>query len=272
MRQTIKRKIAKEIIIFFTSVLIVGLIWTFFWGINQFNIHKSTSLQTQITTLKHDIDSIRDTYSKVKSFADLITGKVPVEYLIAVPAWEETLPIGQDQFTPKEQRACNIRQLYKLLTTSKFKFSDDSLIPDFLSFQRDIENELEIVPSSDLPDSLKKNINVRATDSIVLQPSLNKIYTFLKKEKYLSVDYIEFVSTVDFYRLLPDIEPLDKILKQKDKLKNELISINEKVYSTNELNEIGKSLCLISLIIVYPFRFLFLMLVWAVRTVKQKPN
>ncbi|MGC9375264.1 MAG: hypothetical protein ACP5DQ_09515 [Bacteroidales bacterium] len=272
MKQTTKRKIAKEIIIFFISAVIVGLIWTIFWGINQFNTHKSASLQAQITNLEHETDSIQASYSKVKTFSDLITGKVPIEYLNADPTWEEVLPIGQDKFTPKEQRACNIRELYKLLTTSKFKFSDDNFIPDFPSFQKDIEKELEIEPSSALRDSLKKNVNVMATDSILLQPSLSKIYNFLKKERFLSVDYNEFISTVDFYELLPDIGPLDEILKQKDKLENDLISSNDKVYSSNELNEIGKSLCIISLIIIYPFRFLFLMLVWAVRTLRQKPN
>lgn len=251
MKQSTKRKIAKEVIIFFCSATLIGLVWTIFWLISNYNIRKTENIQKQIVSCNHSVDSIKSTFPRLKTFHDLITGKVPVKYLIE----EKYIPtIDEIRGTEHEQeRAKNIRQLYKLLKTSKFKFSVDSYIPDFPTFKDDIIKELE-------SDSSSKKY-------------LNKIYSFLKTKKYLTSEFEEFKFSLDALPLPQKYETWksykDKV-KKRDKLKAKLKVIKEKIYSAAELGNIAIWTSLIVLIIVYPFRFLILLLRWAIRTLKQK--
>jgi len=255
MQQSTKRKIAKEIIIFFCSVTLIGLVWAIFWSINNFNVSKTENLQKQIVFSNHDIDSIQSTFPKLKTFQDLITGKVPVEYLIE-QKWEKYRVPSLDELEGTEQekeRIKNISRLYSLLRTSKYKFSDDSVIPDFPQFKDDIVEEFE-------------------SDSKG-QQTLNNIYTFLKDQKYLTVEFVEFTFSLNALLLPPKFitwTTYQDEIKKRDNLKKDLEVYKAKIYSTTELGDILKWTSIFVLTIVYPFRFLMLLLFWSIRTLRQK--
>lgn len=273
MKQTTKRKIAKEIVILFSCAVLTGLTWTIFWTINKVHKSKLEQLKIEISNLTHDIDSIQTTFPKLKSFQDLITGKVPVEYLIEdkfIPTPEEVLGTEQEK-----ERATNIRKLYKLLKASKYPFSDDSFIPDFHYFKDDIEKELTIVPYDDLPDSLKRNANKKEIDSIASQPLLKNIYAFLKSEKYSTVEFVDLTFCLSAIPLPPKHATWTNYqadIKKRDELNNELDTCSAKIYSANDLTDIAKWISVIVLTLVYPFRFLFLLLKWAVKILRQNPS
>lgn len=249
MKQTTKRKIAREIVILFSCAVIIGLAWTAFWAINKTHKNKAEQLQIQISNLTHEIDSIQSTFPKLKSFEEIVTGAVPVDYLIVhkfIPTPEEVLGTEQEI-----ERARNIRQLHKLLTTSKFSFSNNTFISDFPYFKKSIENELE---------------------SDTTQEQLNKIYTFLKDQKYLTVDFFTF--TYSLKSLLPLPKKISWVayqndIKKREDLKQEFNTTSKKIYSANDLLDIAKWILIIVLTLIYPFRFLFLLLKWAIKTLRQ---
>jgi hypothetical protein len=270
MKQTTKKTLAREIVILFSCSILIGLAWTIFWTVNKFHRSNVEQLQIEIYNLTNDIDSIQTTFPKIKSFQDLISGKVPVEYLIEerfIPTPEEVLGTEQEK-----ERATNIRQLYKFLKASKYPFSDNSYISDFHCFKDEIDKELNFVPFDDLPDSLKRNANQKEIDNIASQPLLKKIYSFLKSENYSTVKFLDLT----FYLYAVPLPPkfiswkiYQDDIKKRDTLKSELNTSSAKIYSANDLKDIAKWIAIIVLTLVYPFRFLYLLLKWAIKTLRQ---
>lgn len=246
MKQSTKKTIAKEILILFSSVVIIGAIWTVFWTLDKIKISKSENLQSQVKTLTHDIDSIQTSFPKAKTFKDLLTGLLPIEYVNHV---QLNIP-PPPEIEHGDGRIQNIGQLYTFLATSKFPYSDDSFFPEFPFFHTNIEKEL-------------------STDT-TKQIFLKRIYSFLKDGKYVNINYNEFVNTIDFYKGLPNITELAAKQKQKDELTLELKTVRGKIYSSNDLSEIPKWIAIIVLSIVYPLRFTYFLILWAVSTLKQK--
>ena len=132
MQQSRKRLIAKEILILFSGLFIIALIWVCFWGINVFNSQSLIRTQNQIDAKNQKIDSLHSTFPKEDSFQDLITGEVPVEFLI-----EENEPSKEISI-----QDYNISELYKLLSALKFPFDRFNINSDFSTFREEILNEL----------------------------------------------------------------------------------------------------------------------------------
>jgi hypothetical protein len=152
-----------------------------------------------------------------------------------------------------------------LLKNSKFQYLNygEGNIPPFLYFKVFI-------------DSIQKELN---NDTINLdnlsstKPQLYKIYNFLTDKKKLTSSFQEFVLTINGMPLPPadstwTAYQTDK--KKKDNLKYELRKTNLNIYSSNDLTDMAKWISIIVLTIVYPFRFLYLLLRWAVKTLRQK--
>lgn len=59
MKHTTKRKIAKEIIIFFTIVALILFSWSIFWAVNKINVKRMKKLEKQVITLNKHIDSLQ---------------------------------------------------------------------------------------------------------------------------------------------------------------------------------------------------------------------
>lgn len=297
MQPSTKRKIAKEIVILFSCVLVIGLTWTYFWIVNNGNINKSESLQKRIEILDHDIDSIKLSFPKAKTFDELFTDNLPDGFYEPLDSKLQKLPTGFTlirnlrKYDPLEilgndfensTRTDNIRKLYQLLDNSHYPFSVSPYnkyeMSVFPNFQKDIVQELEIVPSNDLPDSLKNNINLKeidsiAIDSIASKPQLNKIYSFLKEKKYLTVAFDEFALAIEELPLPPPHSTWTTYQSnntKKEELKSELNTTHSKIYSSSRLTDIAKWISIIVLSIVYPLRALTSLLIWAFKTLREK--
>jgi len=279
MQQSIKRKIAKEIIIFFSSILVIGLTWTIFWTVNKVNISKTESLQDEIKTLNHAIDSIKLSFPKAKTFQEIFLGNVPGEFYEKTGDFDDFgVPIirslKQSAELPslaelneenkfKKTRTINFRKLFNILDKSRYPFAVSSFskydMPIFQDFEKALIKELE-------GDTLN-------LDSISLtKPKLKKIFDFLKENKYLTVNFDEFVLTIEELPLPPPhstwtIYQSDKI--KKEELKPQLNRIHSNIYSASQLANIAIWISIIVLSIVYPIRALTFLLIWAFKTIRQ---
>lgn len=281
MHLSTKRKIAKEIIIFFSSVVIILLTWVIFWAANKANLNKRETLQREIETLDHDIDSIKSSFPKAKSFDELFTGSLPDGFYEPLDSKLPKLPTGLTlirnlrKYDPLEilgndfentTRTDIIRKLYQLLDNSHYPFSvspfskyDLPVFPSFQSFQKDIVQEIE-----------EDTLNL---DSIsTTKPKLKKIFDFLKEKKYLTAGIDEFILAIEDLPLPPPHSTWTTYQSDKTKkeeLKSELNIIKSKIYSSSRLTDIAKWIMIIVLSLVYPFRALAFLLIWAFKTLRQ---
>lgn len=241
----LKRTIAKEILILFFSAIAIGLVWTFFLGVNIFNTNKAERLEEQITTLTYEIDSL---YAiREKCLVDiLLINNLPKECFD--DSGRLPLILTFLSTTDSSERSANIYRLHKLLTDLKFSFFKDGLTPDLPTFNTNIEKELQA-------DTLKH-----------LQ--LKEIYFYLKEKNYIDVSYKDFYFTLDYYKLLPTQDEIDFPTTRRFELIREQQNI--KIYTRDDFNNILKWLTIITLILIYPIRILILLLKWSFDIVRQK--
>lgn len=79
MRQITKIRLAKEIIILFISIALIGLVWSIFWVKNNYNINKTVTLQNQVNKLTTDIDSIKSTFPTNGNTTEFLVDKDTVD-------------------------------------------------------------------------------------------------------------------------------------------------------------------------------------------------
>ena len=242
----VKRSIAIEVLILFSAVLLILLGYPVLWAINKFNLVKVENLQNQIKIRTHELDSIKVTFPKLLTFDEIIIGEVPIEYLISTSDAEI------------ENSEKNIRQLYKLLSAFGYKFSDT----------KEIWKPKGWIPS----EVFVKDIQREFTYNIDKMSELKKIYNFLKKEKCIVIELDEFVFCLKGKPPHPPYSShlnYEKNKKQIDELKIELETAKSKVKSEDNKKEITNWIIITILALIYPFRFIFLLLLWSIKTVKQ---
>lgn len=272
MKQTTKRKIAKEIVILFSCAALMGLTWVIFWTINEFHISKAKKLDERTFNLSHDIDSIQTTFSKSKQFEKMLNVKnVPTEYfnkgrppLILLPE------IIIDESSIQQISFVNERRLFLLLQKLNSPFDMDS-IDIFAKF-----GGYKINPFSKLqepvPFDTLQSISAKFETDFPERDELKRYYDFLKTKKCISVGFKEFSFTMQGLPLPPSHDALtvyEKNKKEFDEASKDLVETKQNINSADDMKEIAKWISIIVLTLVYPFRFLFLLLKWAVRTLKQ---
>lgn len=257
MKQTTKRKIAKEIVVIFSCAVLIGLTWTIFWLKNNYTIHQADKLQAQVEKITSDIDSIHLSFPKVIPFEKIIVGEIPVESLIEdnyIPMPDEVLGTEFDK-----TRISNIRKLYRLLSSFNFSFPPESFVSTLSNLYPDVK----------FTENIVKELESNKTDKLILR----KIYLFLKEKNMLNMEFEEFTFNIEGLPLPPPHDTwtaYEKDKKQKEELNNQIMLTKSKIYSANDLTKIAQWISIIILTIVYPFRFLFLLLKWAVKTLNQK--
>ena len=243
----------------FGSAVVIGLVWVIFWGMNEIRKNKATSYRKEIAILTNNIDSLKSTFPKAKNLNDIIIGEIPKEGNYFIPDPLEIL--GTDA---EKAQMTNLRQLYSVLSNSHFTFIDkeQNNIPRFLYFKV-------------FKDSLDKEINndTLNLDSLSSKPFLKHVYDFLIEKQKTKASIQELVLTIKGMPLPPPHSvwaAYQKSKTEKDNLSKKLESVNSSIYSSHDLTDIAKWICIIVLIIVYPLRLFYATLLWAIKTLRQK--
>lgn len=272
MKQTTKRKIAKEIVIIFICAVLIGLTWGIFWTINEFQIKKTKKLEEKTSTLSHDIDSIQATFSKSTQFEKMLDIKnVPTEYfnkgrppLILLPE------IIIDESSIQQASFVNERRLFLLLQKLNSPFDMDS-IDIFAKFGGYKVNPFS-KSKEPIPIDTLKSISEKFETDFPEKEELRRYYEFLKSKNCITADFKEFCFTMQGLPLPPSLDALTIYEKDRTALEEaskDLIKTKQRIKSTDDMQEIAKWISILILTIVYPVRFLILLLTWAVKTLKQ---
>ena len=247
--QNIKKKIAKEIIYFFSAVVLLLLIWVVI-GIRKNSLQENIiSLNRKYVLLEHEIDSIENTYpKKAKSFNELMQIKDNGGWVeVPVDDWDEKVTDAK----------VNTFSLYNYLVKNNFDFTIEKMPNPPTGY---IKHDYAYFRMGVSDESFNKQYMI-------------KVYSFLKSSNQLfSVDTNSFFA---FLQGLPEPPSNDVLLKvtdlkrEKDETYAEYKETSDKKYVTDDLMQAISGLFFI---LLYPVRVIFLLLLWAVRTVKQKEN
>lgn len=270
MNTKTKKTIAKEIIYFFSAITLLLVFWVGIEIRNFYLRNKIKNFSNEISDLKVQIDSVEKTYTKeIKDFYDLI----PLDYDKLPDIDELNHNIKKPKFDPLQLFTVpnsdlpNIIELYSYLKENEFDFS---LPHDYKSPGVSKEDLSGAIPlDADCFEVFIKNEFIQEK-----QPYIEKIYMFIKsKNKKFNCKIASFIRCLEG---LPELPP-NKVLEQVEQLKKTKTETNQKLQETeNKLmirDETKNMLALGSALLLgllYPFRFIFFLLLWAFKTVKQK--
>ena len=257
-----KKEIAREIIIFFGSLLLIVLAWVYLYTVNKIYSNKRDNIKKQIIYSNHKIDSLQATFPQSKTFKEVIIDKnAPFnpDIYLAEKSWgkyrlplpEEILGTNLDEIT-----SSNLRKLYKLLEILEYPKDIDYLNADGLPVFKNIKR---IIPAE-----LKKSSQE--------MKELQSIHQFLKDKKFMKASFNEFIFTLQGLPLPPPHNKWEEYNKQKDSINNlnaELRKVNSKIRPNNNIQFTIKWLGIIIFSLIYPLRLVILLLFWAIRTLKN---
>jgi hypothetical protein len=247
MNQKTKKIIAKEIIIFFSSVIIIGLFWLSFTYTNDYRIQRVNKLEKLISSLQTEVDSLQYTFDKLIYYRFTATGYAAQLAFEADKAYHDRL---DKENTPPNN---NIKMLYCYLTEyQKNYISQDSF---FLSKDCFIKNTLDILNN---PNPPKEN-------------KLYKLYKHLKRNDAIRVSYEKFISIMSGESLTSEESKRTYKLRKKIlKLTSDKESNSSEILDEIELEKRIVKYILIVLALIYPLRYILLSIIWAVKTLKNK--
>ena len=184
MKKPIKRILAKEIIIFFSSVVIVGLVCLVFLSINELRMNKSQKLRSEISLLSSSSDSISNLFPKAISFEKMIVGDLPEQYKKSHKWDKYIVSIDSTRITE-----VYINNLYDLLLALEYHFLPGSSgwMPKEI-FYHNIVGELYLLKREQ-------------------KTELNRIYKFLTDRRYISASFEE----LDYNLLGLPLPPTEKL-------------------------------------------------------------
>lgn len=278
MKEIIKKKVAREIIILFICSVLIGLSWIMLWSINELRISKAKKIEKRTLILSHDIDSIQTRFSKSISFEEMLDWKnVPPEYfdkgrppLIIPPYNFFSDDIMLDKFSVQQTSFFTERRLFLLLQKLKPPFDIDSIDP-FAKF-----DGFKISPFSKLqepvPFNTLQSISKKFKTNFPEKEKLKRYYDFLKTTNCIIVSFKEFCFTMQGLPLPPSTSTstaYEKCRKEFGEASKEINEIKQRIISKDNIIDIIKWIFIIVFTLVYPFRFLFILLKWAVRTLKK---
>jgi hypothetical protein len=275
MKKSMKRKIAKEVITFFTSVFLVALIYTIL-GVVNFDREKNVSrLKQKIVLLNHEIDSIKLQFPRAKTISQIFSNDSAF-YDLEQDKRNQYVPT-EALITLGEPETSNIQYIYSFLSYCGFNF--------FYSNQINTIKPAHNAGSIDAPqfviftffmDSVAKELSANSVNLDDLSKRaqyLKRMYDFLVAKRKIIVGFPEFFSVLKGIPPTPSSAMWSAFQykeKEKSDLQIKLLNTSSKILSQRELNNKIFWISLIILIMIYPLRFVFLLLEWSFKTLKQK--
>lgn len=283
-----KKRIAKEIIYLFSSLILLALIWGGIEIRDSYIEKNLTELRERLDVLVFKIDSIENTYpKKAKSFAEIMQiEKISKwdKYIVSdsfVP--DNDLPVFKkggfiapesDLIPPPPPKY--LYDLYSYLSENNFDFSIPNQVPlpkgiklTFDSFEMEIYDAFGFIETEWVPPSDAK----RVVSTPIKNAFLIKMHSFLKNknEKFLS-DTNAFYS---FLQGMPEpprhevYELAENLKKQKSETQTKILDAGYENLNSDEKKTKMINISLVVLGVLYPLRFIVLLLIWAVKTVRS---
>lgn len=278
MNTKTKKIIAKEIIYFFSIVSFLLLVWAGIEIRNSFLRNKMDNFSNEISDLNIQIDSIERTYSNSEGFL------VPLSDIQAKPREVPSL----DELDGKT----SIQQaLYDFDATIKAKpnLTNKELLLKFPEFNNDVEKLHSAFDYSKTLNSGKyKNANefnfkfpeffgvgngtlwlnkanIQKLDSIELKMLNNN-----ESDENRTFVVNDFIKKYGEKKSVKPNKVFEELKKTKKEINQKLQEAVNKLINRNETKSTIAWGTALLLGLLYPFRFIFFLLKWALKTVKQK--
>lgn len=246
MKKSTKKRIAKEILIFFSTCLIIGLVILGIYFRNELLKTKFHITKNDIDFYEKEIDSIQNgTFINLPDLLLLDTTDI-YKSLNSRKLFSPTAYLGGNF---EKNRTNNIRFLYVILDSLKYDFEFSINDSKYYVFEDSILLLIE-------------NNNVE---------KLDRYYSFLLKFNLIDRPFS------DFYKSLSGF---DRELNEKEKEKISSLKIGietktqkfqnleRKINGINEQKHTYLMATIILLVLVYPLRLIYFLIKWAINTMK----
>lgn len=253
-----KKRIAKEIIYFFSVIAFLLLVWSVIEIRNFYLKNKIDNFSQQILNLNIQIDSIEQTYpKKAKTFYELIE---------------------KDSFKPDDNLAKdtfdftdiveNKYQLYTYLIENKFDWKNFNVENGSSGAVHFLLPNDAVLSYESFEESIREEFNKKKKSNI------ETIYNYIKsKNRKFNYGIDNLVLCLKGLPEPPSLEDSNRVAELEKMVRNsnqKEIQIKKKLLFSSEINNIIIWCAVIILVLLYPFRAIFFTLKWAFRTVRQK--
>jgi len=293
----LKRTLAKEILLFFSGLGLIGLVWGFVLLRNSYYDHKAISCTEKIKSLKTNLDSLPSDY--IKELYDLTNKDFVVNYQLgkdnyAIPKKYEqeflydeygikknvlklpNSPKGYSYFHFDRQSIYFFRKysLHQINPKRTQTLKDSTIVFDYV----ELNIFREFVKS---PDYQEKLFTVFSNNPD-MDEWLNEVPANLSKpefDPFIPNSGILDLGTLSEFKskILRGLKYNEQVIQKKNRIKSEIqnqieVTTNSKssILTTSEIhNSLFYTLIAIGLFL-YPFRLTIFLILWAFKTINQK--
>lgn len=274
------RRIAKEVLLFFTALGLVGLVWCFLTVRNLYFEHKETNLKNEIATLSSRLDTLPT--DRIKEIYDGLSINFVVNYQVkddsyAIPKREE-----QDFLKdfPNAKKLPTYPNGFSYLKNEAWKKDGHYILVDDVKYWRPPMHDILVATGKPLDSTV-------VFDYVDLEKFRNYFKSETYRDNFFSFIYWEkdivkydydlgtreaFEATMqDGLKFNKDIETeRTQLVNSKSLAEQEIQKAKTSSLCNGEMNNILLTTILIIGIILYPSRLCYFLILWAIKTVKRK--
>ena len=260
-RQKRNRIIAREILLFFSALTIVGLIWTFLFLRNQYYERKISKMKMELLNISNAIDSLPK--DRIKALYEGIKLKLIENYQVKGEKYA-ILKEDEEEFLqsfPNAEHLSPSPNGYSYFK-GRYPYSDKD---DY-----------------DLPPPPPKNLNRPSNDSTAIFDyiSLDKFRKFVANSDYSNKLYLTFSEQFDLgekpefdYKIKDGLSfnqsLIDSLLRQKSVISGDIQSSKYSKLNNREVIHTLLWCALILGIILYPMRLIYFAIRWSIQTLNK---
>lgn len=271
----LKRVLAREILLFFAGLVLIGLAWSFLLIRNSYYENKVNSYSHKIKTLQIQNDSLPKDY--IKEFYDKVSRYFVVRYTLGQDSLaivkEKEQTFLYDEFGIKKNVTLlpNHPTGYEYFYADNFK--DSIVLFDFVS----IEKFREFV-SSDVYQNKLYSVFSKNPDNKELVPPLPLGFTRVEYDpKKPYKDTFSLGTLSDFkFKMNNGLKFNSTIVEKKNKIISDIADFKETITDSknNKLSpsEVSQNVIFSALVIgllLYVLRLSIILIFWAIRTMKS---
>lgn len=267
----LNRTIAREILIFFSGLLLTGFVWGFLALRNSYYDHKISSCSKNVTLLKIQLDSLPQDY--IREFYDKTSKYFVVYYKIGKDFY--TIPKEQEKDFLTDEFGIQKKVAPMFITPKGYSYvnKDSAFVFDYVILDKfrnfiaseDYQEKLFYVFSNN--PNQDKWVNVTIDKS---KPAFDplKPYNGIFDLGTLSEFKAQIRGSLNYNQSV--IELKNKI---EAKLRNEqdlISSAKNSILTSNEMHRLLINSLIIIGLLLFPIRLSILLIFWAFKVIKQK--